>query len=97
MPRHTVRQALKEERRERVAQRAFAREDMAHERASAARLITQSPSHAKMTASQSGKGAARTEFYVRLDRTCEWDVTVGQAILAPAGGLITAVHADPSL
>jgi 3'(2'), 5'-bisphosphate nucleotidase len=30
------------------------------------------------------------DLYARLGRTCEWDVAAGHAILAAAGGLITA-------
>jgi 3'(2'), 5'-bisphosphate nucleotidase len=51
-------------------------------------IKTQIPCGSSLKFARIAEGSA--DLYVRLDRTCEWDVAAGHAILAAAGGLITA-------
>jgi 3'(2'), 5'-bisphosphate nucleotidase len=51
-------------------------------------LVARTPCGSSLKLARIAEGSA--DLYARLARTCEWDVAAGHAILAAAGGIVTA-------
>ncbi|HWE17710.1 MAG TPA: 3'(2'),5'-bisphosphate nucleotidase CysQ [Hyphomicrobiaceae bacterium] len=51
-------------------------------------LVARNPCGSSLKFARIAEGSA--DVYARLARTCEWDVAAGHAILAAAGGIVTA-------
>jgi 3'(2'), 5'-bisphosphate nucleotidase len=51
-------------------------------------LVARNPCGSSLKFARTAEGSA--DLYARLARTCEWDVAAGHAILAAAGGIVTA-------
>ena len=51
-------------------------------------LVARKPCGSSLKLARIAEGSA--DLYARLARTCEWDVAAGHAILAAAGGIVTA-------
>jgi 3'(2'), 5'-bisphosphate nucleotidase len=51
-------------------------------------LVARTPCGSSLKLARIAEGSA--DLYARLARTCEWDVAAGHAIVAAAGGIVTA-------